>query len=93
MDLDSLEIERKALEYNIEYYEQLKGCFAKDASGCGLPDSQIKDGVDIIDAMLSALYEKRQNLEKRVAAALDTAEEMFEFMDSDREKKVHSYLY
>ena len=93
MDLDSLEIERKTLEYTIEYYERLLGCFEKDADSCGLSGPQVNEGLSIIEAMLSALHKKRQDLEKRIASALDTTEEMLEFMDSDRQKKDYPYLY
>lgn len=93
MDLDSLEIERKTLDYTIEYYERLLGCFEKDADSCGLSGPQVNEGLSIIEAMLSALYKKQQDLEKRIASALDTAEEMSEFMDSEHQKKDYSYLY
>lgn len=93
MDLDSLEIERKALAYTIEYYEQLRDCFEKDASSCGLSGPQINEGLSIIEAMLNALYKKQQNLEKRIDMALATAEEMLDFIDSERQKKDYSYLY
>ena len=93
MDLDSLEIERKTLDYTIEYYERLLGCFEKDADSCGLSGPQVNEGLSIIEAMLNALYEKRQNLEKRIASALDTTEEMLDFMDSEHQKKDYSYLY
>ena len=93
MDLDSLEIERKTLDYTIEYYKRLLGCFEKDADSCGLTGPQVNEGLSIIEAMLSALYEKRQNLEKRIASALDTTEEMLDFMDSEHQKKDYSYLY
>ena len=93
MDLDSLDLERKTLKYTIEYYERLLGCFEKDAASCGLTGPQVNEGLSIIEAMLSALYEKRQNLEKRIASALDTTEEMLDFMDSEHQKKDYSYLY
>lgn len=88
-----MEIERKALEYTIEYYERLLGCFEKDAVSCGLTGPQVNEGLSIIEAMLSALHKKQQDLEKRIAYALDTTEEMLDFMDSGRQKKDYSYLY
>ena len=88
-----MEIERKTLEYTIEYYERLLSCFEKDADSCGLTGPQVNEGLSIIEAMLSALHKKRQDLEKRIASALDTTEEMLEFMDSDRQKKDYPYLY
>ena len=93
MDLDSLEIERKTLDYTIEYYERLLGCFEKDADSCGLSGPQVNEGLSIIEAMLSALHKKQQDLEKRIASALDTTEEMLDFMDSEHQKKDYSYLY
>lgn len=93
MDLDSLELERKTLDYTIEYYEQLLNCFEKDADSCGLSSPQVNEGLSIIEAMLSALHKKRQDLEKRIASALDTTEEMLDFLDSERQKKDYSYLY
>lgn len=93
MDLDSLELERKTLDYTIEYYERLLDCFEKDADSCGLSGPQVNEGLSIIEAMLSALHKKRQDLEKRIASALDTTEEMLEFMDSDGQKKDYPYLY
>ena len=93
MDLDSLEIERKTLEYTIEYYERLLGCFEKDADSCGLSGPQVNEGLSIIEAMLSALHKKRQDLEKRIASALDATEEMLDRLDSERQKKDYSYLY
>ena len=88
-----MEIERKTLEYTIEYYERLLCCFEKDADSCGLSGPQVNEGLSIIEAMLSALHKKRQDLEKRIASALDTTEEMLEFMDSDGQKKDCPYLY
>ena len=93
MDLDSLEIERKTLEYTIEYYERLLGCFEKDAESCGLSGQQVNEGLSIIEAMLSALRKKRQDLEQRIASALDATEEMLDRLDSERQKKDYSYLY
>ena len=88
-----MEIERKTLEYTIEYYERLLGCFEKDANSCGLTGPQVNEGLSIIEAMLSALRKKQQDLEKRIASALDTTEEMLDFMDSEHQKKDYSYLY
>ena len=88
-----MEIERKTLEYTIEYYERLLGCFEKDADSCGLTGPQVNEGLSIIEAMLSALRKKQQDLEKRIASALDTTEEMLDFMDSEHQKKDYSYLY
>lgn len=93
MDLDSLEIERKTLEYTIEYYERLLGCFEKDAESCGLSGPQVNEGLSIIEAMLSALRKKQRDLEKRIASALDATEEMLDRLDSERQKKDYSYLY
>lgn len=88
-----MELERKTLDYTIEYYEQLLNCFEKDADSCGLSSPQVNEGLSIIEAMLSALHKKQQDLEKRIASALDTTEEMLDFMDSERQKKDYSYLY
>ena len=88
-----MEIERKTLEYTIEYYERLLGCFEKDADSCGLTGPQVNEGLSIIEAMLSALRKKQQDLEKRIASALDTTEEMLDFMDSEHQKKDYPYLY
>ena len=88
-----MEIERKTLEYTIEYYERLLGCFEKDADSCGLTGPQVNEGLSIIEAMLSALRKKRQDLEKRIASALDATEEMLDRLDSERQKKDYSYLY
>ena len=93
MDLDSLNLERKNLAYAIEYYERLLGCFEKDADSCGLTGPQVNEGLSIIEAMLSALRKKQQDLEKRIASALDATEEMLDFMDSEHQKKDYSYLY
>ena len=88
-----MEIERKTLEYTIEYYERLLGCFEKDADSCGLTSPQVNEGLSIIEAMLSALHKKRQDLEKRIASALDATEEMLDFMDSEHQKKDYPYPY
>lgn len=88
-----MEIERKTLEYTIEYYERLLGCFEKDADSCGLSGPQVNEGLSIIEAMLSALRKKQQDLEKRIASALDATEEMLDRLDSERQKKDYSYLY
>ena len=93
MDLDSLDLERKNLAYAIEYYERLLGCFEKDAESCGLSGPQVNEGLSIIEAMLSALRTKEQDLEKRIASALDATEEMLDFVDSERQKKNYPYLY
>lgn len=88
-----MNLERKNLTYTIEYYEQLLGCFEKDANSCGLTGPQVNEGLSIIEAMLSALRKKQQDLEKRIASALDATEEMLDFMDSDGQKKDYPYLY
>lgn len=88
-----MNLERKTLEYTIEYYERLLGCFEKDAVSCGLSGPQVNEGLSIIEAMLSALRKKQQDLEKRIASALDATEEMLDFVDSECQKKDYSYLY
>lgn len=88
-----MDLERKNLAYAIEYYERLLGCFEKDAESCGLSGPQVNEGLSIIEAMLSALRKKQQDLEKRIASALDATEEMLDFVDSERQKKNYPYLY
>lgn len=88
-----MDLERKNLAYAIEYYERLLGCFEKDAESCGLSGPQVNEGLSIIEAMLSALRKKQQDLEKRIASALDATEEMLDRLDSERQKKDYSYLY
>ena len=88
-----MDLERKNLAYAIEYYERLLSRFEKDADSCGLSGQQANNVLSVIKAMLSALRKKQQDLEKRIASALDATEEMLEFMDPDRDKKDYSYLY
>lgn len=88
-----MDLERKNLAYAIEYYERLLGCFEKDAESCGLSGPQVNEGLSIIEAMLSALRKKQQDLEKRIASALDATEEMLDRLDSERQKKDYPYLY
>lgn len=88
-----MDLERKNLAYAIEYYERLLGCFEKDAESCGMSGPQVNEGLSIIEAMLSALRKKQQDLEKRIASALDATEEMLNRLDSERQKKDYSYLY
>ena len=88
-----MDLERKNLAYAIEYYERLLGCFEKDAESCGLSGPQVNEGLSIIEAMLSALRKKQQDLEKHIASALDATEEMLDFVDSERQKKNYPYLY
>lgn len=82
-----MELERKTLDYTIEYYERLLDCFEKDANSCGLSSQQVSEGLSIIEAMLSALHKKQQDLEKHIASALDTTEEILDFMDSDYKRR------
>lgn len=91
MDLDSLEIEQKVLNYTIDYYKELNGCFEKDATKYGLSKTQILEGQNIINALLDNLYKKQVDLDTRMEDAVSMATEMTEFLDPDYKKK--EYLY